>query len=80
MSEIESLRQEVKELRTLLYGNANGEGGFTHKLLRLGDAVFGKGTGGLVEEVETLKRFRWVLLGAAIGTPGAIQVLFKVIG
>lgn len=78
-AQYEEIQQELRDMRKLLHGDpTTGKGGLAHNVLRMGDQLYGteRNPGGIVSDVNALKKFVWIMSGVIIAAQIGIQFLF----
>lgn len=79
MSKEDECRQELADIKRLLYGDpSTGKGGLAHTVQTIGDTVYGPphAPGGLVNDVAEIKRTIWI----ATGIVTCLQCLMPIVG
>jgi hypothetical protein len=78
-AQYEDIQKELRDLKKLLHGDpTTGRGGLAHNVLAMADDIYGteRNPGGLVADVNTLKKFIWVMAGVVTALQFGIQILF----
>lgn len=79
MSTHDELHKKIQDMEKLLHGDpTTGRGGLAHNVLAMADDIYGtdRNPVGLMAEVQTLKKFMYIMAGVVTALQFGIQILF----
>lgn len=80
-AQYEDIQKELRDIKKLLHGDpTTGRGGLAQSVLRIGDDLYGtdRQPGGLLSDMNDMKRYKWIVVGVLLAAQFGIQFLFHI--